>query len=139
MAHWEDTLKRLLRRGKVNAAAVLDSDGRILAALPELSITAREGESLVKAATCNYACCFKLLVNGTLFTCFHKDKNVLVGCADGMVLAGKKARDGVFVMGLASSDSPGSCLYEMTELARVLRKSERKNVEKKVIVADALP
>ena len=129
---WEDALKRLLRRGKVYTAAVLDPDGCTLASIPDLLIAPGEGEGLVKAATCNYACSFKLLFAGTCFTCFHKERNVLVGCAEETVLVGKKMQD-VFIVGLARSDSPGSCLYEVTEFARSLRKSQRKSGSRKVI------
>ena len=132
MTEWEDTLKRLLRRGKVYAAAVLDPEGHTLASIPDILISPEEGEGLVRAVTCNYACSFKLLFAGTCFTCLHKDRHVLVGCAEETVLVGKKVQE-VFIVGLARSDSPGSCLYDVTEFSRSLRKSERKNELRKVI------
>ncbi|PVD23092.1 hypothetical protein C0Q70_16354 [Pomacea canaliculata] len=121
MLHWEDVLKKLLRRGKVYAAAVLDHDGRPLLTMPELVIKPEEGEGLVRAVTCNYRFAFKLLFNGTLFTCFHKDKNIIVGLADETVLVGKEV-NGAFIVGLALSDSPGSCIFEVTEVAKTVRK-----------------
>ena len=118
MTEWEDTLKRLLRRGKVYAAAVLDPEGHTLASIPDILISPEEGEGLVRAVTCNYACSFKLLFAGTCFTCLHKDRHVLVG---------KKVQE-VFIVGLARSDSPGSCLYDVTEFSRSLRKSGLRKV-----------
>nr|KAG5714098.1 hypothetical protein BaRGS_020426 [Batillaria attramentaria] len=125
MVLWDEVLKRLLRRGKVYAAAVLSSEGELLLSIPELKIAPHEGEGLSKAVICNYDCCFKLKFNGTMFTCFHKAKNTLVGCAEETVLVGKKVHD-VFIVGLSYADSPGSCIYEVTEFAKTVRRHDFK-------------
>ena len=126
MTAWDNTLKRLLRRGKVTTAAVLDLEGRVLAAVPELASSSLQGrQGLVRATASNYAGTFKLSFGGTCYTCLLKDRSTLLGCADSTVLVVRKVLD-VVLLGMASSDSQGSCLYEITEVAKVIRRSEKK-------------
>lgn len=123
MTDWKYVLRRLLRRGKVYAAAILDHSGNPIISIPEMKISAPEGEGLIRAVGCAYDCTFTLPLNGTRFTCFHKAKSpVLMGLTDELMFVATIVDQGVFTVGLARTDSPGSCIYEMEEFARIVRK-----------------
>ncbi|CAG5127647.1 unnamed protein product, partial [Candidula unifasciata] len=115
-----DLMQQLLARGKVRQVAVLEqANCCMLTSLPTWHLAHRDQIGLVKAATSSLETMFKISVEKEFYTCFKHGTDKIVCHSGDSVLVAQTTHSCV-VVGVASDHIPGSCLYEVSELARAL-------------------
>lgn len=127
-------INRLLARGKVESVAILDLDGNVLVRSENLDLSQRDVRTILSALkagerTSASIGLMKIPLRDTTFTCmFQAASNglpgPLVGRADDLMFAAVKTSKCV-VIGFSDLESPGSCIYEISEMGRVLELRSR--------------
>ncbi|CAL1540322.1 unnamed protein product [Lymnaea stagnalis] len=118
--HLLKLMQELLVRGKVQQVAILEQDsGKVLVSLPPWTLSDQDSVGLVKAVSHSQEIMLKLTIGREVFTCFKHGRNKMVGRHGDKVLVAQETNTCV-VVGLADDDTPGSCLYEVTELSHAL-------------------
>lgn len=118
--HLLKLMQELLVRGKVQQVAVLEQDsGKSLVSLPPWTLSDQDSIGLVKAVSHSQEIMLKLTIGREVFTCFKHGRNKMVGRNGDKVLVAQETNTCV-VVGMADDDTPGSCLYEVSELSHAL-------------------
>lgn len=117
-----DLLVKLVNRGKVDSVVLANLDGEIIAATPSCPVKASEVAAALTATHSNYTAMTKMTFCDDVFVCFHHDnRGTIVGRADDKVMVAHKSSQ-YLIIGLSYVESPGSCLYEVTEFGKHIKK-----------------
>ncbi|KAK6188064.1 hypothetical protein SNE40_004328 [Patella caerulea] len=119
---WEGLLSRLTNRGKVETAAITNLEGEVLASTADWHISTTETVGVLKAVCSNYGSLIKMKISDDLYTCFRHDNcDTIVGKAEDKVLVAHKCQQ-CMIIGFADVESPGSCIYDITEFGKHIEK-----------------
>ncbi|BFZ00114.1 hypothetical protein BsWGS_03153 [Bradybaena similaris] len=119
-SHLLPLMQQLLGRGKVQQVAVLEQrNGCMVTSLPTWHLTHRDQIGLVKAASVTLETMLKISVDNEHYTCFKHGADKIV-CHSGDSVLVAQTTISCVVVGRASDNTPGSCLYEVSELVRAL-------------------
>lgn len=117
---WKDCLSRMTRNKKIEKAAIISNEDKVLCCSSEFKLcdndisgfhNAFSGQAMMRLKLC-----------GNCYTCFRQndDNNTVVGKADNEILVLHKCRD-FTIVGVGHTDTPGSCIYEVTRFGRRMR------------------
>ncbi|KAK3090081.1 hypothetical protein FSP39_008998 [Pinctada imbricata] len=117
-ASWEYVLSLLTKNGKVEKAAIITEEGTKFST-SEKDFTEKEISTIRCCLSGCYNSLIKLKICGTVFTCLrHCDTtDTIVGRAGEEILVAHR-NNGTLVIGVGHVETPGSCLYEVTNFAK---------------------
>ena len=115
---WNDLLRGLIKRGKVENAAIINFEGEIVAISDQWKISPGDAVGLLNATLSTYPALTKLSISQHTFTCFtHGSNGTIVGRADSHVLVAHRSEKFI-VVGVSDPEAPGSCIYEVVEFGK---------------------
>ncbi|KAK0052166.1 hypothetical protein Bpfe_018496 [Biomphalaria pfeifferi] len=113
-------MQELLVRGKITQVGIIDQDtASLILSLPAWNLSTADIIGLIKAAGNTQEIMLKLNIGREMYTCFKHGANKMVGRVGEKILVAQKTHTCVIV-GIADHDTPGSCMYEVSELANAL-------------------
>lgn len=116
-----DVLYKLTARGKVEQAAIYNFDGEKIATTDGVELSSGEIKSLIQCLTDRKKQLVRMKIAGTTYTCMlQTSANAFVGRADESLFVACKCKRSLLV-GLAHTESPGSCIYEITKFSSQIR------------------
>ncbi|ESP05213.1 hypothetical protein LOTGIDRAFT_227877 [Lottia gigantea] len=119
---WESLLDRLTSRGKVETVAITNLEGEVLASTADWDLTDGETIGILKAVSSHYDSLIRMKITDTMYTCFrHDNSETIVGKAENRVLVAHICHQ-CMVIGFSDIQSPGSCIYDITEFGKHIEK-----------------
>lgn len=116
-----DVLYKLTARGKVEHAAIYNFNGEKIANTDGVDLSVEEIKSLMQCLTDQKKQLIQMKLAGNSYTCMHHTSpNAFVGRAGQTLFVACKCKKSL-VVGLAHTDSPGSCIYEITKFGSQIR------------------
>lgn len=116
-----DVLYKLLARGKVEQVGIYNFDGEKIASTDGVELSHSEIKSLIQCLTDRKKQLVRMKIAGTMYTCMlQTSANAFVGRADESLFVACKFKKRLLV-GLSHTDSPGSCIYEITKFGSQIR------------------
>lgn len=118
----DDCLQRITRNQKIEKAAILNNEGKVLTCSQNMQF----GQTDLNGINCVFSGHSSLLMRLNLcessYTCFRKsdDRNTIIGRSENSVLVLNRCQDFI-IIGVGHSDTPGSCLHEVTKFGKKLR------------------
>lgn len=118
-SEWRNLHLKLTRNGKIEKAAIVDKSGKIVACSPDFSLKDSDINTLNCALAGQYSSLVKITFGKGVFTCFRQceENDTLLGKNEDEILVAHR-QNGFLVVGIGYSDTPGSCLYEVTHFAK---------------------
>uniref|UniRef100_A0A2C9M1E3 Profilin n=1 Tax=Biomphalaria glabrata TaxID=6526 RepID=A0A2C9M1E3_BIOGL len=117
-------MQELLVRGKITQIGIIDQDtASLILSLPAWNLSTADIIGLIKAAGNTQEIMLKLNIGREMYTCFKHGANKMVGRVGEKILVAQKTHTCVIV-GIADHDTPGSCMYEVSELANALMEKD---------------
>uniref|UniRef100_A0A0B7ASL2 Profilin n=1 Tax=Arion vulgaris TaxID=1028688 RepID=A0A0B7ASL2_9EUPU len=119
--HLMHLMQELLARGKVRQVAVLEQEnGAMLVSLPPWILLHKDAIGLIKSVSSTIETIVKLSIGREMYTFFKHGRDKVMGRSGDSILVAQRT-DACLVVGVADDNTPGSCLYEVSELARALK------------------
>lgn len=112
-------LLKLTRNGKIERAAIIDKAGKIVACSANFTFKDSDVKTLNYALSGQYSSLVRMKFGNEMFMCFRQceDNDTLLGKNGEEILVAHR-KNGFLVVGIGHSDTPGSCLYEVTRFAK---------------------
>lgn len=110
---------KLTRNGKIEKAAIVDKTGKIVACSSNFTVKDCDINAIKCALSGQYSSLVKMKFGNEMFMCFTQceEKDTLLGKYEDEILVAHR-KNGFLVVGIGYSDTPGSCLYEVTQFAK---------------------
>lgn len=118
---WKHYIRKMTRTKKIERAAIITKDGQVLCCSNDLSVMNNDVVGFNSAFSGNYNSLMKLKLCGNCYTCFRQkdDTNTVVGSSGQEILVLHRCKD-LIIVGVGHSDTPGSCIYEVTKFCKRL-------------------
>lgn len=127
---WKDLLYTLTRNGKIEKAAIIDSEkNSVVASSFDFKVADSEINTISCALSGKYSSLMKMKLWQSFFTCFRHgdDTNTIVGKADDEVLVAHKCGD-ILVIGISHAETPGSSIYEVTKFGNRIKRRRQRSI-----------
>lgn len=119
---WKEYIRKITKTKKIEKAAIINNkNGDVLCASNDLSVVEHDVMGFNCAFSGKYNSLMKLKLCGNCYTCFRPrdDQNIVVGRSGDEIIVLHRCKE-FTIIGLGHSDTPGSCIYEVTKFGRRL-------------------